>query len=144
MNLNKIIQEELNKVLNESSITMEHENFKFRQLLNNSTFNKYQAFSNDYDISINESNIIINWHIKFWVNDSDVENFVISVDGVEGTYKVSMLNKQTDVSEQEVVKNISENKWKFEVGEAVLRSNSGLYVTSLDFDFETNICKVQF
>jgi len=144
MNLNKIIQEELNKVLNESTISMEHENFKFRQQLNNSTFDKYKSFSNDYDISINESNIIVNWHIIFWVSDSSVENFVISVDGVEGTYKVSMLNRQTDVSEQEVDKNISENKWKFEVGEAVLQSNSGLYVTSLNFDFETNICNVQF
>jgi hypothetical protein len=68
-----------------------------------------------------------------------------------------MLNKQTDVSEQEVDKNISEKKWKFEVGDFVLQFkreeksegdmiplNGGIYVTALNFDFETNICKVQF
>ncbi len=143
MNLNEIIQDEWRKVLNES-YSMEHENFKFRQQIVDSWFNNYQAFSNDFDIDINESNIFVNWHIIFWLNEFGVENFVVSVDSVEGTYKVSMLNKQTDVTEQEVDKNISEIKWKFVVGDAELQLNGSLYITALNFDFKTNVCNVQF
>jgi hypothetical protein len=143
MDLNKIIQEEMINVLNEA-YSMEHENFRFRQRVRDSWFNNYKGFSTDYDTDITESDIIINWHIIFWLNDFGVENFVVSIDGVEGIYRVQLLNKQTDEIEQEVDKDISEIKWKFEVDDAVLQLNGSLYVTGLNFDFKTNICKVQF
>jgi hypothetical protein len=143
MKLNEIIQEEMVNVLNEA-YSMEHENFRFRQRVRDSWFNNYEGFSNDYDTDITESDIIVNWHIIFWLNDFGVENFVINVDSVEGIYRVQLLNKQTDMTEQEVDKDISEIDWKFEVGDAALQLNGSLYVTGLNFDFKTNVCRVQF
>jgi hypothetical protein len=73
-----------------------------------------ENFSNDFDIDISESNIIINWRIGFWLNDMGVENFLIQVDNAEGTYHVKLLDKQTDGVSQEMDKNISEIPWRFD------------------------------
>lgn len=143
MKIKNIIQEELNKVLNES-YTMEHENFKFRQEIKNSSFFNYEGFSNDYDIDINESDIFITWHIAFWLNDFGVEHFIVEADSVEGTYKIGYLDKQSDELVQENDKNIAEFPWKFRVDDATLYLGKTLYVDSLDFDFKTKICNVTF
>ncbi len=139
----KLIKEEVENILNEGYV-MEHENFKFRQEIKNSTFYNYEAFSQDFDVDISESNIFVNWHIAFWLNDFGVENFIVNIDSVDGTYHVSLLNKQSDESEQEYDKDISEFQWKFVVDDAKLHKGKTLYIYSLDFDFKTKNCKVTF
>jgi hypothetical protein len=138
-----VINEEVQNFLNES-YTMEHENFKFRQEIKNSSFYNYDNFSNDFDVDINESDIFVDWHIAFWLNDYGVEHFIVEVDSVDGTYKVGLLNKQTDEMEQENDKNIAEFQWKFIVDEATLYLGKTLYISTLDFDFKTKTCRVTF
>ena len=104
--LDILINEEVTNYLNEGYV-FEGDNFKFQQRVNNSMFYNYEGFSTDYDLNIMESDIMVNWHIVFWLNEYGIENFNIIVDNVEGTYKIQYLNKQTDVQEQEVDKNIS-------------------------------------
>lgn len=141
--LDILINEEVTNYLNEGYV-FEGDNFKFQQRVNNSMFYNYEGFSTDYDLNIMESDIMVNWHIVFWLNEYGIENFNIIVDNVEGTYKIQYLNKQTDVQEQEVDKNISEIKWKFVVGNVSLELGNGLYITGLTFDFKTNTCDVEF
>jgi len=141
--VDNVINEEVENFLNES-YTMEHENFKFRQEIKNSSFYNFETFSNDFDVDITESDIIVNWHIAFWLNDFGIEHFIVDVDGVEGTYKVDLLNKQTDELEQENNKDIAEFPWKFRIDEATLYLSKTLYINTLEFDFKTKICKVTF
>lgn len=143
MEIKDIIKEEFQNFLNEGYV-MEHDNFKFKQEIQNSGFYNFQSFSNDFDVDVTESQIYINWRIGFWLNDMGVENFLVQADSVEGTYHVELLNKQSDEVEQEMDKNIAEIPWKFQVDEAGLSLGGGLYVQSLDFDFETKICTVDF
>lgn len=143
MDLKHIIAEELNKVITES-ISMEHENFKFRQNIKDSSFYRYSSFSQDFDVDITQSDIYVSWHIAFWLNDLGVENFIVVVDSVDGIYRLEMHNRQTDVLEQETDKDIKEIDWKFEVDDANLHMNDSLYVNELDFDFSTNTCRVTF
>jgi len=143
MKLKDIINEEYQKILKEGYV-MEHDNFKFSQPIKNSSFYHYQNFSNDYDVNINESNIIVNWRIAFWLNDMGIENFLVRADSVQGTYKVILYDKQTDEVAQEIDKNIAEIPWKFEIPDAILRLRKTLYVDALDFDFETKVCRVTF
>jgi hypothetical protein len=143
MKINNIIHEEYVKLLKEA-YSFEHQNFQFRQEIKNSSFYNYEAFSNDFDVDVNESDIFITWHISFWLNDYGVENFVVEADNVIGTYKMVLLNKQSDEIEQENEKDIAEFPWKFAVADAVLRLGKTLYVESLDFDFKTKVCRVTF
>jgi hypothetical protein len=143
MKINEIVQQEYVKLLKES-YSMEHENFKFRQEIKNSSFYNFESFSNDFDVDINESDIFITWHIAFWLNDMGIENFIVEADSVEGTYKLGFLNKQSDELEQEADKNIAEFQWKFIVDEANLHLGKTLYVDTLDFDFKTKVCRVTF
>ena len=142
-NFHNVINEEIQTLVNEGYM-MEHDNFKFRQEIKTSSFYNYQNFSNDFDVDINESNIIINWRIGFWLNDQGVENFIVQADSVEGMYHVELLNKQSDSVEQEMDKNIAEIPWKFQIYPIKLKTGDGLYVDYLDFDFETKICTVNF
>ena len=143
MKLNDIVHEEYVKLLKES-YSFENENLQFRQEIKNSSFFNYEAFSNDFDVDVNESNIFISWRISFWLNDFGVENFVVEVDNVAGTYKMVLLNKQSDEVEQENEKDIAEFPWKFKIEDAVLRLGKTLYVDTLEFDFKTKICRVTF
>jgi hypothetical protein len=143
MEIKDIIKEELQNFLHEGYV-MEHDNFKFKQEIKNSGFYNFQSFSNDFDVDISESQIFINWRIGFWLNDMGVENFLVQADSVEGTYHVELFNKQSDEVEQEMDKNIAEIPWKFQIDDAELRKGGGLYVQSLEFDFETKICTVDF
>ncbi|RLF57083.1 MAG: hypothetical protein DRN27_08450 [Thermoplasmata archaeon] len=143
MEIKNIIKEELQNVLNEGYV-MEHDNFKFRQKVESPSFYNYQNFSNDFDIDITETDIVVNWRIGFWLNDMGVENFLVQADSVEGTYKVALLDKQSDEVSQENDKNIAEIPWKFQVYDAKLKLRDSLYVESLDFDFETKVCTVTF
>lgn len=143
MKINDIIKEEHLKLLKEGYV-MEHDNFKFNQEIKNSSFYNYDNFSNDFDVDISESAIILNWRIGFWLNDMGVENFLVQADSVEGTYNVKLLDKQTDEVSQEMDKNIGEIPWRFEITEADLKLGGTLYVESLDFDFSTKKCVVTF
>jgi hypothetical protein len=144
MKINNLIHEEYLKLLKEA-YSFENDNLKFRQeLKNRSTFFNYEAFSNDFDVDVSESDIFINWRIGFWLNDAGVENFIVEVDGVDGIYKMTLKNKQSDEVEQDTDKNIAEFPWKFKVVSAVLRLGKTLYVDSLQFDFKTKICNVTF
>jgi hypothetical protein len=145
MEIKDIINEELQEIINEGYV-MEHDNFKFRQQVEPTkiSFNNIQKFSNDFDLDINESKIILNWRIGFWLNDMGVENFLVQADSVEGTYKVILRDKQSDEVSQENDKNIAEIPWKFQIYDAKLKLRDSLYVESLDFDFETKQCTVNF
>ena len=138
-----VVDNEIRKFITEGYV-MEHDNFKFRQELTNSSFYNFKKFSNDFDIDISESNIFVNWRIGFWLNDNGIENFLVKVDSVEGSYKVMLFNKQTDEVEQENDKNIADEPWKFQIYDAMLKLNDTLYIKSLDFDFQTKICTVTF
>lgn len=143
MEIKNIIKEEFQKILKEGYM-MEHDNFKFRQEIKNSSFYNYENFSNDFDVDINESQIIVNWRIGFWLNDSGIEKFIIKADSVEGTYNVVLRDKQTDEISQEDNKNISEIPWKFKIYDATLKLGDVLFVNKLNFDFKTKICIVAF
>jgi len=143
MELNNIIQEEYTKLLKEA-YSFENKNLQFRQEIKNSSFYNFESFSNDFDVDVSESDIFITWHIAFWLNDLGVENFIVEGDNVMGTYKMTLLNKQTDEVEQETDKDIAEFPWKFKVIDANLRLGKTLYVYSLDFDFKTKICVITF
>jgi len=143
MEIKDIIKEEFRKILKEGYV-MEHDNFRFRQELTNSSFYNFKSFSNDYDVDISESNIIINWRIGFWLNTNGVESFLVKADSVEGTYKVMLFDKQSDEVVQEIDKNIADEPWKFQIYEATLKLKDTLYIESLDFDFKTKICIVNF
>jgi len=143
MEIKDIIKEEFQKILKEGYM-MEHDNFKFRQEIKNSTFYNYDNFSNDFDVDINESQIIINWRIGFELNDMGIENFMVQADSVEGTYHVVLLDKQSDEVSQEIDKNITETEWNFKIYDATLNLNKHLFIDSLDFDFKTQICTVTF
>jgi len=119
-NLQKLISEELNGLINESYI-MEHENFKFRQeIKNSSSFYNYDELSQDYDVDIDEGDITVNWHISFWLNDFGIENFIVTIDSVEGTYHVLLIDKQSNEIERDYNKNIEEIQWEFEIDDAEL------------------------
>jgi len=143
MKINNIIREELKTLLNEGQV-MEHENLKFHQQIKNSSFYNYQNFSNDYDIDITESDIIINWRVGFELNEFGIIKFLVQGDNVQGTYKVFLLDKQTDEVSQEINKEISEYPWRFQIDNARLDLNSNLYVDTLSFDFQTKICNITF
>jgi len=145
MKINDIIKEELKEILKEGYV-MEHDNFKFRQQVEPTKigFYNYENFSNDFDVDIVENEIFVNWRIGFWLNDMGVENFLVQADSVEGTYKVVLRDKQSDEVSQENDKNIAEIPWEFQINDAVLKLRDGLYIESLDFDFNTKNCVVTF
>lgn len=143
MDIREIINEEYQKILKEGYV-FEDDKLKFTQQLQNSTFYNYQNFSNDYDVEISESQIIVNWRIGFWVNDMGIENFMVQADNVEGMYKVILRDKQTDEISQEIEKNIGEIPWKFKIEYVDLKIGDSLYIEKLDFDFQSKICNVIF
>lgn len=143
MKIKNIIKEELRNILKEGYV-MEHDNFKFRQVIEKTSFYNFQSFSNDFDVNVTESEILINWRIGFWLNDQGVENFLVQADSVEGTYHMELKNKQSDEVEQDLDKNIGEIPWRFQVNPTTLKMGDGLYIDSLEFDFQSKICSVNF
>lgn len=145
MEIKDIILEEFTNFMNEA-YAMKDSRLEFTQrLTNRSQFNNYQSFTGDFDGKIEESDINIFWGISFWLNDQGIENFVVEIKKVEGTYKLLLLNKQTDKQEQETVKNIDEVDWNFVIDEQTsLMKGGSLYIDSLNFDFANQICRVNF
>jgi len=143
MNINTIISEELNKFLNEGYV-MNDERFKFKQVINNSTFSNYENFTADFDSKVTESNVVVNWSISFWLNDAGIENLIINVESLEGTFKMQLFDKHSDELKQENDKNINDYKWKYIVGDANLAKSGALYISALVFDFKNQTCSVSF
>jgi hypothetical protein len=143
MNLINIINEEITNMLNEAYVVSD-DRFKFKQQIINSSFFNYEGFSTEFDTDISESNILVNWTVSFWLNQAGIENLIVDITNIEGTYNLVYLNKQTDVVEQDNAKNIAENDWKFIVGDVNLQKGESLYISTLDFNFQTNECTVKF
>jgi len=139
--IKSIINEEI-ALLNESFIHSD-DKFIFKQAITNSYFSNYDN-SAEYDMDIKESNILVKWRIKFWLNDFGIENFIIEVDSVEGQYLLEQYDKVSDELVNSTAKNINEIQWNFENSAAALTVNGSLYINSLDFDFKTNTCIVKF
>jgi hypothetical protein len=140
-----IILEEIQKFITESYV-MNDDRFHFRQRLNNSTFYSYETFTSDYNTDVLESDIVVTWTVSFWMNSQNqgIENLVIDVESVEGTFSIEMRDKHSDEVKQEAQKNIQDFEWKFIVGDAVLEKGGSLYISDLDFDFKNKTCSVNF
>lgn len=143
MTLEKIISDEIKIMLNEAYVVNDGR-FKFRRQIQNSSFFNYSGFSTEFDTDIVESNITIDWSVSFWLNQAGIENLIIEINSVEGTYSLQEINKQTDALEQEISKNIADYDWKFMIGDANLQKGGSLYVSTLEFDFKTNECTIKF
>lgn len=139
----KILHEEIQKFLNEAFI-MNDDRFKFRQRLNNSSFFNYSSFTTEFDTDIVESDITVNWTVSFWLNNFGIENFIIDVDGVEGTFNLQLIDRQTDQVKQDSPKNINDFEWKYIISDANLAKGKSLYITELDFDFKNKTCSIKF
>jgi hypothetical protein len=143
-NTKNIITEEVKKFLNES-YTIGGDNFNFKQQVPRAYFYNYENYSNDYDVTIDQSNIIATWQITFWLNDMGIENFTAEIEKVEGIYMVEMFDKQTDELKQQTEKNIAEIQWSFQTDEnAVIEPGKSLYIKDLTFDFIKKSCTPTF
>ena len=141
MDINKIIKEVIHTTLNEGYLVKDNR-FRFNQQIVDSSFYNYEGFSNDYDIDLTSSNIVITWSVSFALNQMGLEDFSVEIEEVKGTYLLEYLNKQTDAVEQEIEKNIGDNQWKFQIEDGNLEIGGAMYIRGLNFDFKTNICSV--
>lgn len=143
MNVVKILNEEINKYLKEGYVVSD-DKFIFNERLTNSSFYNYDSFNSEYDSDIVESDVIITWKVSFWLNQMGIENLVIDIQKIEGTYMLQLFDKQSEELKHETLKNIEEIEWKFVISDASLTKGGSLYVSSLDFDFKTKTCNVGF
>jgi len=146
--ITKMIQEELDNISNEVNQS-KNQTFNFTQRLNNSLFYNFHTFTNDFEVDVTQSDIIINWDISFWMNKSGIENFIINSDNwsVNGVYLLQLYDKQSDELKQESQKNIQDIKWKFGIEDdlnAGIMVNGSFYISQLTFDFENQNCYVSF
>lgn len=141
--ITSIISEEIKKMLNEGRV-LSDDRLRFQQRLNNSKFENYENFTAEYDSKVEESDIIVTWKVLFWINQSGIENFIIDVEKVEGTFTLQMYDKHTDEMKQETPKNINDFEWKFVINEATLIKGQSLYISGLSFDFTNKTCTVLF
>jgi hypothetical protein len=143
LTLNNIVENEIKKFLNEGYV-MNDDRFTFKQRLNNSVFLNYETFTSDFDSKIAESDIVVTWKVSFWLNQSGIENIITNIENLEGIFNVQMYDKHTDELKQESQKNIKEIEWKYVFDEFSLTKGGSLYISALEFDFNTNICKIKF
>lgn len=118
--------------------------FTFKQRLNNSYFTNYDSFTTEYDSEISESDIIVTWKAALSLGESGIDNFIVSVDSIDGTYTMKLFDKQSDELMQENIKDIKEIGWKFMMNDATLPVGGSLYITDLDFDMGNKTCTVNF
>jgi hypothetical protein len=143
--ITKMVQEEMGKLLNESYI-MSDDRFKFKQRVTNSFFYNYSTFTTEFDTDIKESDMVVSWTISFWLNQMGIENFIIDVEKIEGTFTMEMYDLHTDELKQQTPKNIQDFEWKYVIDDdkAMLMMGKSLYIHELDFDFKTKTCTVTF
>jgi hypothetical protein len=137
---------EIKDIINEEILSHNERQpiFRFTDNVENPSFLKFQAYSNDYDVDITESNISVTWRTGFLLNDNGIENFMIDIESVQGSYHVELHDKQSDELAQENDRDIKEVPWRFHVIDTPLEKGGALYVTTLSFDFETKVCSVDF
>lgn len=143
MELKEIIKSEFLTMLNESD-TFNDNRLKFNQRMINSTFINYDSFSDTFDPQIEQSDIIITWSLSFWINESGIENMILGVNDLTGTFTVKLYNKQTDAVEQENVKDIKLIDWKYQIENGALQVGGSLYVKNVNFDFTNKIAIIGF
>jgi hypothetical protein len=144
MKISSIINEEIKKVLNEAYVVTD-DRFNFKQQLTNSLFYNYESFNSEFDSDVTESNIIVTWKVSFWLNQMGIENFIVDVEKLEGTFKLELRDKHSDELQQETDKNINEFEWKFIIDEdAALIKGKSFYISDLTFDFKNKICTIGF
>ena len=143
--ITRMVEEEVNNFLNKSHM-IGGDSFKFSTPVRKTFFNNYDTFTTEYDTDVVESNIIVTWSLSFQLNDMGVQNFIIDVQNVEGTFTLQMLDKHTDEVVQETPKNISEFQWSYVINpaNALLTMNKSLYIRDLEFDFKRKTCTVGF
>lgn len=141
--ITKMIQEELNSMVNKPS-TISDDRFKFKQRLNNSFFVNYDNFTSEFDSEITQSDIIVSWTVSFWVNQTGIQNFIIDVEDVMGTFILQLYDLHTDELKQETPKNIQDYQWKYVIEDTNLPKDGGLAINDLTFDFQNKTCTVTF
>jgi len=154
-NIQNVVNEEIRNFLNEEVegnngvLSFRNEILMFNQETQEMQifFNKYESFSTDYDVDVTNARVFVNWSVGLQPseNKTGVSNFFINVDSIQGLYKLEMRDKQSDELVQEPVKKIEELPWKFEIeDETVLKVGGALFVKGLEFNFETNLCTLEF
>jgi len=131
------------KKLNEGYISSE-DDFNFSVRLTNSSFYNFNNFSTDYDVDIVDSDITINWSLRFWLNQSGIENMIVNVKDINGYYNVQQYDKHSDQLLGETQKNVNEIEWKFITSEGNISFNGTLYIKDLTFDVDNKTCTLRF
>jgi len=142
IHFNKIIQEEVQKFLNEG-YAVKDDKFKFQQVINADFYN-YDTFTSEFDADIATTPITITWRLNFILNQQGVENFGVEVEAVDGFYMLNFLDKQTNEIRQQAQKNIADIEWHYDVVIDKMEYGEGLFVIDLDFDFKNKTCRVSF
>jgi len=144
--INNVIKEEIQNFINEGTV-VENNNFKFKSEIRypDVKFYDYESFTRDYDVHIIDAIIVVNWKVRFWVNNFGIENIFVDIINVDGNYLLELRDKQSDEVKQETQKDINDIKWKFIVPENVpLVTNGQLYLKNLKFNFKNNVCELIF
>lgn len=144
--MNDIIKEEVEKFIEEKPhIATSNKDFQFTQQIPDVVFYNYSTFSNDYDVDVKQSNIILTWQIVFVVDSKGIQKFIVEGQKVEGPYSIELYDQHSSELKQQTQKNIQDNQWKFVIDDnVVLVPNNPLIVKNLEFDFKNNTCKLNF
>lgn len=129
------------KTINESTIINDNK-FKFFEDKMDVIFLNHEFTSQEYDIDINNNNISVEWDVNFWINNNGIENIIININEISGTYDVLLIDKETGDTIKNINKNINEIEWKFNVDYDGLFKNKSLYINTLVFDFKEKTCTV--
>ena len=146
LSMNDIIKEEVQNFVEEKPrIATSNNDFQFVQQVPNVSFYNYSTFSNDFDVDVKESNIVLTWQIVFVVDSKGIMKFIIEGQKVEGPYRIELYDQHTYELKQQTQKNIQDDQWKFILEDnVVIVPNNPLTVKDLEFDFKNKICKLSF
>lgn len=143
--MKNLINEEIKKFMNENYGS--GNKFSFSQTLQGVeqlSFYNYHTFSDEYDVDIVDGVIVLKWNLIVNLKEWGVNGFDIDVSGVEGTYILKLLDKQTDEIVQETEKNIAEIDWNFITDTDGLSFDNPVYAIEMSFDFNEQKCVVSF
>lgn len=142
-NIYNIINEEFELFLSEG-YSFENDAFKFTDNIRNPLFYNYDNIYNDYDVDIINANLLINWHLGFWINENGIEKVIPYIDSITGIYQINLLDIHTDEIIQTMNKDISEINWEFKIKNFSTDMNKSTYIESVVFDVKSKICEVHF
>ena len=139
--IRSIITEEI------ASLNNSDNQFQFSQIILNSYFSNYNNLyrSNDFEYDITESQINISWRVVFDLKTDGINSFNIRIDNsdIKGYYVLEQIDKHTDASTM-INKNINEINWNITYSDIVLNNGGALRINSLEFDIDSNTCKINF